>query len=237
MNELMYLEYPYLYQAKAEITGSADDERGQYLTLSKTIFYPQGGGQPADQGEIFLAGVVYPVEDVRQVAGEVRHYYRGNVDSDSRGSTVTMSVDPVRRQLNSKFHTAGHLIAVVAEQSFPQLHAIKGHQFPGEAYVEFAGVVDVDDDFVDLFNVAIQVVIAKNLVVNIMTHGSDSGNTVANTTAALSKNKQTRFCQIDGFPPHPCGGTHVRTLQEINSCYIKRAKCRKSKTKIYYEVA
>lgn len=237
MNELMYFEYPYLYQAKAEITGSAEDERGRYLTFNKTIFYPQGGGQPADQGEIHSADVVYSVEDVRQVAGEVRHYCRGDVDSARRESTVTMRVDSVRRQLNSKFHTAGHLIAAVAEQSFSQLRAIKGHQFPGEAYVEFAGVVDVGDDFADLFNAVIQAVIAKNLAVNITTHGARLGSTVADVTAALSKNKRTRFCQIDGFSMHPCGGTHVRTLQEINSCYIKRAKCRKSRTKIYYEVA
>lgn len=93
------------------------------------------------------------------------------------------------------------------------------------------------DDFADLFNAVIQAVIAKNLAVNITTHGARLGSTVADVTAALSKNKWTRFCQIDGFSMHPCGGTHVRTLQEIGSCGIKRAKCRKSRTKIYYEVA
>jgi Ser-tRNA(Ala) deacylase AlaX len=42
------------------------------VVLDATVFYPQGGGQPADTGAITGAGAKFLVEDVRAKDGVVR---------------------------------------------------------------------------------------------------------------------------------------------------------------------
>lgn len=49
---------------------------------------------------------------------------------------VDCFVNQERRLLNSRYHTAGHLLGNIVELEYPSLKAIKGHAFPGEA-VEF----------------------------------------------------------------------------------------------------
>ena len=42
------------------------------MVLDATVFYPQGGGQPADTGAISGVGTRFLVEDVRAKDGVVR---------------------------------------------------------------------------------------------------------------------------------------------------------------------
>lgn len=79
-----------------------------YLILNQSLFYPQGGGQPADQGKIITANACYEVFDVRNVDGEIRHYIIDNSAPTHSVEDVTIKIDKERRVLNSKYHTAGH---------------------------------------------------------------------------------------------------------------------------------
>ena len=50
---LEYLHEPHRYSGTAAIQEIRTDEKGRTaLVLDRTIFYPQGGGQPCDLGEI-----------------------------------------------------------------------------------------------------------------------------------------------------------------------------------------
>lgn len=144
MTKLMYIEHPDLFELSAQVTEHGSDAKGVYLVLNQSSFYPQGGGQPADQGKIITANACYEVFDVRNIDGEIRHYVTCN---STPVHPVTIKIDKERRLLNSKYHTAGHLIAAVVEKENSELKAIKGHQFPGEAYVEFGGTVSDADNF------------------------------------------------------------------------------------------
>jgi alanyl-tRNA synthetase len=237
MTELMYIEYPDLFEQAAQIINCGNDSRGRYLILNQSIFYPQGGGQPADQGEMIANNTVYKVFDVRNVDGEIRHYTTDDIHVIHPGDNIKMKVDKNRRMINSKYHTAGHLIAAVAERVFSELRAIKGHQFPGEAYVEFDGTVSELDDFLHMITTAVKESIASNAIVKIEELSSVDINQIAeNLPYILPKDKALRVCHIEGFSPVPCGGTHVRTLKDLIALNIKGYKSKKGKTKIYYEI-
>lgn len=49
-------------------------------------------------------------------------------------------------------------------------------------------------------------------------------------------NMNIRVCDIAGFTPVPCGGTHVKSLSEIGTIKIESCKSKKDKTKISYIV-
>jgi alanyl-tRNA synthetase len=235
MTELMYIEYPDLFESSAQVTNYGEDSKGVYLVLNQTIFYPQGGGQPADQGEIIAKNAAYKIFDVRNVDGEIRHYIIDINQIIDSGCGVTIRVDKDRRIVNSKYHTAGHLIAAVVEKINQKLKATKGHQFPGEAYVEFDGNISNSDDFLTKITSNMQGVITKNATIKIE-ELSPNDMITKDLPYELPKDKPLRVCHIAGFSPVPCGGTHVKTLEDIALLEIKKCKSKKGKTKIYYEV-
>lgn len=237
MTELMYIEYPDLFESSAQVTNHGGDSKGMYLVLNQSLFYPQGGGQPADQGTIIGANAAYKVFDVRNVDGEVHHYIIDNNQVIHPGCAVTIKIDKDRRVLNSKYHTAGHLIAAVVEKINPELKAIKGHQFPGEAYVEFDGTLSNSYDFLTKITSNVLEFITNNAAVKTEELSPEDITTIAEELPyELPKDKALRVCHIAGFSPVPCGGTHVQTLEDIASLEIKKCKSKKDKTKIYYEV-
>lgn len=66
MTTQLYLENSYIYQSSTTIVTSSQDERGHYILLDQTIFYPQGGGQPSDYGKIRCNKFELEVNHVRQ---------------------------------------------------------------------------------------------------------------------------------------------------------------------------
>lgn len=237
MTKLMYMEYPDLFESSAKITNYGYDDKGVYLLLNQSIFYPQGGGQPADQGMIIHENVSYKVVDVRNISGDIRHYIINNDQAIDLGSSVITKVDKNRRIINSKYHTAGHLIAAVIEKTRPEIKAIKGHQFPGEAFIEFEGYLNDEKDFIAKIIVNIKQAIKDNYSVKTAELNLEDMN-ISNEAFNdhILKGKPPRVCNISGFSPVPCGGTHVKTLAEISDLEIKKYKVKQGKIKIYYEV-
>ncbi|WP_407570662.1 alanyl-tRNA editing protein [Deinococcus altitudinis] len=87
---------------------------GQRVALDRTLFYPEGGGQPCDSGTLDWPGHTAQVSDVQKdngrAAGEtVWHTLDGQ--PPEVGSRVTGTLDWARRYRHSQRHTAEHLLA------------------------------------------------------------------------------------------------------------------------------
>jgi Ser-tRNA(Ala) deacylase AlaX len=103
------------------------------------VFHPQGGGQPSDTGLIVFSGsdLKFSVQDVRSKDGIVLHYgvFEGSnpesgIDSE-KGKEVYLTVDESRRKLNSRLHSAGHLLDMCMQKvGLGHLEPGKGYHFP-----------------------------------------------------------------------------------------------------------
>lgn len=243
MTKRLYLEDTYLFELDAMIVDSGSDERGAFIILGQTIFYPQGGGQPSDQG--FLAGTDFRlyVTMVRNVDADVRHYIQDTVSEPLRGIKVRCLVDKDRRMLNARYHTAGHLLGNVVETIYHDLKAMKGHSFPKEAYVEFArinqplqsqsnGLPDIS-----LLQMAINDAITKGHKTEIFEVDKESfEQRFYKLPYPIPDNKAFRVMDIESFPPVPCGGTHLSTISEIGSMAIGKIRAKDNGIRISYEV-
>jgi alanyl-tRNA synthetase len=82
---------------------------GVYVVLDGTCFYPEGGGQPHDQGWLMSGNDKYEVVDVQKI-GKVIVHKLNRPAAFKEGSTVHCTLDWERRYSLMKAHTVTHLI-------------------------------------------------------------------------------------------------------------------------------
>ncbi|MDR2402183.1 MAG: alanyl-tRNA editing protein [Cytophagales bacterium] len=209
-----------------------NDRDMPYILLDRTIFYPQGGGQPCNHGKIVGDDFEYTVHDVRQIEAEIRHYIEPI--QNYAQSSVKCVIDKDRRLLNARYHTAGHLLGNVVEELYPNLKAQKCHAFPGEAYIEFCGDEIPNEK---LLQESLQNGIAKNFPTKIFeTDCKQFESTYYKLPYQIPENKKFRIMQIGNYLPIPCGGTHVKSTGEIREITLKKLKVKNGVLKISFEV-
>ena len=199
------------------------DEYGTYFITDKTIFYPQGGGQPNDSGwieksriQIKIAGAKYNSD------GEVKHYVEDEISPDFIGAEVAMHIAQRVRKLNSAYHTAGHWLSQIVNENFGlPLFPVKGHHFASEAYVAFKGDMEcVGEDLLDQIKLAMKTDLQTNPMVTSEIVASDSPklkNALLPENFKPLTNRPLRLVTIEGYKAVPCGGTHYDSLRGIKS--------------------
>lgn len=232
-----YFEDTYKFNDSARITRTAKDEQGHFIVLNQTIFYPQGGGQPSDQGTIQVENTVIPIHSVKSVEHEIRHY----TDQDYThliGEEGACLLDQELRLLHARLHTAGHFISNVIERSYPQWVAVKGHHFPEQCYVEFADQSwAVENISLMWVNQEIEKMITQDFAIHKdqMT-GDKLQELCPNLPFRVPQEQTLRVIRIGDLPFSPCGGTHVKSLNELKGLKITKHKIKKNTLKIYYDI-
>ena len=229
----MYLSDSYLFTIDANIIDIGSDEKGQYLVLDKTIFYPQGGGQKADKGKISNDFADIEVNDVRQLDDEIRHYCSPfNNGTFTLNSKVKCVLNEELRLLNMKYHTAGHLLGNVVDEMPINIKSRKCHAFPGESYVEFMGAELPNRDLlVDKLKHAI---LAQLPIKSFEIGRQQFEELYYKLPYDVPLNKNFRVVQIGNYSPIPCGGTHLSSTTEIGEIEIRKIKSKDDVVKISY---
>lgn len=125
MTELLYSTDSYLQTMTATVTAHAPGG----VVLDRTVFYPGGGGQPADMGGLKDAdGVEYIVMGLKKVDGAIVHQIAGELLPDV-GATVTGHIDWDRRYALMRTHTALHVLCGVIWRDY-QAHVTGGSMDP-----------------------------------------------------------------------------------------------------------
>ncbi len=189
-----------------------------FIICDQTIFHPQSGGQPADKGTINGKNVLTVREDKNLPKTEhgyiIKHYFLAteiHLEDVQVETEVSMIIDNTFRSECSQYHSAGHLIADIAECS-PQFQineftSLKGHHFPGEAYVELGIKIPLGslDTFKNDFNHAFKQII----------------NEAKPLATCMIDNK--RHIKI-AYQNRMCGGTHVNSTSELSGFMINKIK-------------
>lgn len=92
-------------------------EKGQaiyHIVLDKTPFYPQGGGQVGDTGQLIIGKQSIPVLDTQKEFERIIHYTH-QLPKDLT-APVKAVVDVKRRELIANNHTATHLLQATLRQ-------------------------------------------------------------------------------------------------------------------------
>ncbi len=82
---------------------------GKHIALDRTYFYPEGGGQPSDQGVLMFGDIKAEVVHVQKVGRVILHEIKGS-SAPKEGDTIHGVLDWDKRYTLMKAHTATHLV-------------------------------------------------------------------------------------------------------------------------------
>ncbi|MCD6324519.1 MAG: alanine--tRNA ligase, partial [Desulfurococcales archaeon] len=113
--KLLFHEDPYLKEFKARVDALIN---GKYLVLDRTAFYPEGGGQLGDIGEVEfpLEGIKAEVIDTQKAGDVVIHVLKEAIPTSVVGEEVTGRIDWLRRFSLMRHHTATHILLGAARK-------------------------------------------------------------------------------------------------------------------------
>ena len=104
MTEKLFYQDPFLKEFTATVLGCEEEKGAFAVTLDRTAFYPEGGGQSADHGTLGDA----KVSDTRDRGGEVVHICDKPL---TVGESVQGTVDFVRRFDLMQQHSGEHIVS------------------------------------------------------------------------------------------------------------------------------
>lgn len=111
--EKLYYDDQQRTQFEAVVLDVFEREEGYDVVLDQTMFYPEGGGQPADTGTLSTDDTTVEVEDVQIEDGVILHRTDEN---PGKGELVNGQIDGGRRRQLMRHHTATHIVIHATRQ-------------------------------------------------------------------------------------------------------------------------
>jgi misacylated tRNA(Ala) deacylase len=219
--ELLFRDDAYLQSATAEVVSC--DARG--IELTRTIFYPLGGGQSGDTGALIRAnGERIAIADTRKgdTLDSVRHIPAPGSTPLEPGEPLKLEIDWARRYALMRLHTALHVMSCVVVAP-----VTGGNITSDKARLDF----DIDMSLLDAARIEQETnaLIARAIdtqTVWITDEEMDARPELVKTMSVKPPRGagRVRLLQIPGIDLQPCGGTHVRNIAEIGAIRVTRIK-------------
>lgn len=213
MSELLFLGDSYLREFRAQVTRHA----GREISLNRTAFYPGGGGQPADKGQLKVGPVQANVVDVRRQNGGIVHVLDNPIPDTV--AQINGILDWERRYAHMRQHTALHVLSGVIWQNFGAKvtggqmradHARMDFSFPGEWT---AGVVE---EIEHLTNEALSEERPVKVYELRREEALENPDLIRTQVNLVPEHvKMVRIVEIEGIDTQADGGTHVANTKEV----------------------
>lgn len=235
MTQLTYLTNATLQTSSATVKSVQEIEGLTAITLDQTIFYPQGGGQPADHGSITGPNGSLLVTHVSYNSGDVQH--KGKLQgSISPGDNVQLQVEWSRRLYHCQLHTAGHILDQAIKDVCPGIYATDGnHGINQKSYLELSAEID-PSLAKNIQNRANQIISENHPISFEMLTKAQMEQRDIKLPFDLPTNKPLRIMQIGTFPPMPDGGTHLESTGTCWPITVTEIKPKKGAWRISYSV-
>jgi Ser-tRNA(Ala) deacylase AlaX len=229
------------------------------LIFEKTIFHPQGGGQPSDEGEIQLIpveGVNYDTENQIKIVIEGVGYDRDRdivlhkiskeklpLISNYLNREFNMKINGEKRKLFARLHSAGHLLDIAVGKLDLKLVPGKGYHFPDSPYVEYSGSLDkgninyLTEQIDKISNDVINSIPQENTSISKFYEYEEGKKVFQNIPSYLPEGKPFRWVKLTNEDIGcPCGGTHVQHVNDIKGMKITKITNKGKVVRISYNV-
>ena len=224
MTELLFRDDAYLKSTSTELVELTDNGG---LIFNQTVFYPIGGGQPSDVGELISDDLNLKVREVRKGdQGKVVFFVEGSTEGIQIGQKFQQKIDWPTRYGYMKIHTALHLLSVVIP-----LGVTGGSIGSQKGRLDFEMPEPLENK--EILENELNELIARGLKI------TESWITDAELEANPSLVKTMRVkppmgqgkvrlvrigTETDEIDLQPCGGTHVKNTLEIGKIRLGKVE-------------
>lgn len=241
MTELLYMQGFGIEDCEAEIVSLSPTEDGRIdIVLNQTCFYARGGGQDWDMGVISGGDTTFEVEEVRlDEHGDVHHIGKYVSGSFAASDSVICKVDHERRIVNTRLHSAGHIIDMAIGTLGLDWVATKGQHYPHLSAVEYSGTWQSErsEDLRIAIEKQANEFVEQSLENSVIFMPvEEMHKVVRHVPDNLPTNKPGRVVMYGDDFGIPCGGTHVKNLREVGVITIPKIKEKKGVIRVSYAV-
>ena len=206
----LYYKDPDQFEFTAQVIDLRPRPEGLQVLLDRTLFYPEGGGQPSDHGTIAGIGVI----DVRKEEGEIWHTLKtgDSPPSLSPGDEINGLVDRARRDDYRQQHTGQHIVSAAFTKTgdYP---TVSVHQGETVTTIEI-GVPEIGLDDILAAEALANRVISQNRPIHF--HWTDrAGLESFDLRRPTSQEGSIRIVEIEDFDQAACGGVHFNTTGQV----------------------
>jgi misacylated tRNA(Ala) deacylase len=216
------------------------DAATRTVTLSRTAFYPGGGGQPNDVGTLIANGTPFPVTRAQKSGDDVLHTLGGDAPLPAVGAAVTGQIDWPRRYQLMRTHTMMHILCGVIFRDYGVL-VTGGNMEPLKGRMDFE-FETLHKDFVQEVEAAVNREVANARPVRVAILPREAAFQIPDlirTRVNLLPEGIThvRTIEIDGLDLQADGGTHVRNTSEVGHIRVADYKSKgRINKRIYVEM-
>ncbi len=226
----MYHEDPYLLQFNSNVTGIISEKGRVGVLTENTVFYPEGGGQPADRGTLVCARRTYEVVQVEQRPEGIVHWIAG-LAGPSKGTRLLMTVDAERRRDHMQQHHGQHILSAVLEQQY-------GWETIGFHLGEETNSIDLTVRELPLESMQQAEAEANRIVLENLPVQSEFYSREQLPPELLRKlppnQEEVRLVVIPGVDENACCGTHPRFTGEAGPIKLLKTESVRGHTRLYF---
>jgi len=217
----LYYEQPSAIEFEAVILDFFDN----YAVLDQTLFYPEGGGQPADTGTLVSTENMVRVDGVVKVGEVVLHHVSGGMLG--RGDRVKGMVDEERRLSLMRHHTATHILLHATKEVLgAHIHQAGAQKGSESSRVDIRHFKHITPDELHRIEVAANRMIMANQPVEISVEDRTRAEQKYGFSlyqGGVPPGRDIRIVKVAG-DIEACAGTHCRSTGEVGMVKIIRVE-------------
>ena len=226
--ELLFYKDFYQDDFTSKVLGIITKDDRKCLIFDKTAFYPEGGGQPCDQGEVFIDGNVFKINYVEKIDNVVLHHVSQKVDEDIVGKSVEGKIDFTRRMTLARHHTGTHLVIAAARKVLGSHIWQAGSQNAlSRARIDLSHYKRITQDELNEIEKLANEYVMENIDLDIKFHTRDEAEALYGFKlyqGGIVPGKMIRVVKIPGVDVQACAGTHVPRTGIIGPIKINKTE-------------
>lgn len=234
MTALLYQTDAYLREFAAQVI--AVDPTAKTVMLDRTAFYPGGGGQQPDSGELIVGDTVYTVSKAKKDGDHVFHLIEGDA-LPSVGDTVRGVIQWELRYKAMRTHTAMHILCGVIWRDY-QVSVTGGNMewLTGRMDFEFA---ELTRETIDEIEAKINAEVAANRPTEVKILPREEAFQIPDLIRTKINLlppaiQEVRTVEIKGLDLQADGGTHVASTAEVGKIRITKYQSKGGANKRLY---
>ena len=203
MTEKLYYKDSYMFCTNADVLECVEAKDHFEVRLDRTIFFPEGGGQPGDSG--YIGGV--RIIDTHEKNGDIWHYATNAVPLGA----AECRIDAETRLCRMQCHSGEHIVSGIIHRLFG-FDNVGFHLSDSDVTIDINGVL-TDEDIRKVERLANEAV-AKDFEVKVWFPTEDEVKSIS-YRSKLDIEENLRLVEYSDYDICACCAPHVKRTGQI----------------------